>query len=320
MKTTTIKRLSLGILTCFGIIFIAKGLTFSVNENPEINNDNNYRSHVAENYKIYSLATPEGLDFANEKVPLGDIDISERLDKELTINTYWHSASMFMIKRANRWFSVIEPILKEEGVPDDFKYLAAVESNFDNVVSPAGASGYWQFLKSTGMSYGLEVNAYVDERYHVEKSTRAACKYLKDSYAVLKNWTLVAASYNMGLGGVQSKMKEQDSKNYYDLYLNTETHRYVFRILAVKEIFKNPSYYGFNIRPQDLYPPYETTTIEIDSAIVNLSDFAKSQNTNLKILKLLNPWMREGSLPNKTKKKYKINLPKEGFNLKQIEE
>lgn len=315
-----LKKLNLVLIAAVGLYLLADGLTFSVKENPTTNNDNNYRTHISENYKIYSLATPDGLDFAGSKVPLEDIDIKERLDKELTINTYWHSASMFMIKRANRWFSIIEPILKEEKIPEDFKYLAAVESNFDNVVSPAGASGYWQFLKSTGISYGLEINGFVDERYHVEKATRAACKYFKDAYTYLKDWTLVAASYNMGIGGVQSKIKEQGVNNYYDLYLNTETHRYVFRILAVKEIFKNPAYYGFNIRPQDLYPPYVTKTVEVDSTINNLSSFAKSQNTNLKILKLLNPWLRDQSLPNKTKKKYQIQLPADDFNLKSIGE
>lgn len=304
------------IFTCS--IVTASTLVWSVNTDPEKNNDNNYREHVAENYKIYSLATPDGLDFAGERVPLEDVDIRERLDKELTINTYWHSATIFMIKRAHRWFPVMEKILKEEGVPEDFKYIAAIESNFDNVVSPAGASGYWQFLKSTGQSYGLEVNGYVDERYDVEKATKAACKYFKDAYKILGNWTLVAASYNMGTGGVKGKLTEQGVSNYYDLYLNSETHRYVFRVLAAKEIFRNPEFYGFNIRPKDLYEPYETQNIEVDSTINSINEWAHQQNTNLKIIKLLNPWLRDNSLPNKSRKKYSIKVPKNDFALKPV--
>ena len=299
-----------------GGVLAGSFFTYSVNKNVEANNDSNYREHVAEHYKIYSLATPEGLEFAGSKVPLEDVDIRERLDKELVINTYWHSQTIFMMKRAHRWFPVMEKILAEEGVPDDLKFIAAIESNFDNVVSPAGAAGYWQFLRTTAQSYGLEVNGYVDERYNVEKATRAACKYFKASFAQLNDWTLVAASYNMGLGGVMSKMKEQRSNNYYDLYLNSETHRYVFRILAAKEIFRNPSFYGFNIRPQDYYEPYETFDLEVDY-IANLTDFAIEHNTNLKILKLLNPWLRDSSLP-KSGKKYLIKLPREEFPLKPV--
>jgi membrane-bound lytic murein transglycosylase D len=316
-----IKRLisrSLLFMLPFGGVLAGSLLTYSVNDNPERNNDNNYREHVAENYKIYSLATPEGLEFSGEKVPLEDIDIRERLDKELVINTYWHSQTIFMLKRAHRWFPLMEKVLKEEGVPEDMKFIAAIESNFDNVVSPAGAAGYWQFLKSTAQVYGLEVNAYVDERYNVEKATRAACKYLKDSYAQLKNWTLVAASYNMGLGGILGKMKEQQSKNYYDLYLNSETHRYVFRILAAKEIFRNPAFYGFNIRPKDYYEPHDTYDVEVDSTINSLQDFAVKHETNLKIVKLLNPWLRDSSLPVKPGKKYLIKLPSKDYLLKPV--
>jgi hypothetical protein len=316
-KKNPLNRVALiAVIVCASIVSI-KALTFSVND-AEKNNDNNYRHHISEHYKIYSLATPENLSFAGERVPLEDVDIRERLDKELTINTYWHSSTLFMLKRANRWFPLMEQILREEGVPEDFKYIAAIESNFDNVVSPAGASGYWQFLKTTGSSYGLEVNGFVDERYNVELSTRAACKYFKDAYSVLKNWTLVAAAYNMGTGGVQSKVKEQGTTNYYNLYLNSETHRYVFRILAAKEIHTHPEMYGFNIRPKDYYQPYETYNIEVDSTISNLQSFATANKTNLKILKLLNPWLRDSSLPNKSRKKYSIKLPKEDFALKPV--
>ncbi len=285
------------------------------NDNDEKKTDKEYQQHISEHYQVFSLPVPHDIDFAGETVPLDDQDIMERLDRELVINTYYHSQTFFVLKKANRWFPIIEPILKEEGVPDDFKYLAVIESALDNVVSPAGASGYWQFLKSTGMSYGLEINSFVDERYNVEKSTRAACKYLKQSYVYFNSWTLAAASYNMGTGGVQTSLKEQSVKSYYDLYLNQETARYVFRILAMKAIFTEPDKYGFNVRPKDLYQPYPTETITVDTTIADLTAFAADHGANLKLLKLLNPWLRDKSLPNKTKKSYSIILPKKDSGL-----
>lgn len=288
---------------------------FSAVDNPDTK-DNEHREFVKRNYKIFSLANPDSVSFAGEAVPMHDLEVSERFDRELVINTYWHSQTLFFIKRANRWFPVIEPILKKEGIPDDFKYLAMIESGFDNVVSPAGATGYWQFLKQTGIRYNLEINNYVDERYNVELATKAACAYFKEAYSYFKNWTLVAASYNMGIGGVQEKLKDQGVSSYYDLLLVAETSRYLFRILAAKEIHEHPLYYGFNIRTKDLYPPIKTKQIEIDSTINNLVAFSKSQNINYKILKYLNPWLRDKMLPNKTRKKYKILLPAEGTNLK----
>lgn len=278
--------------------------------------DDHHREFVRKNYRIFSLAIPDSVQFAGENVPTNDIEVRERLDRELVINTYWHSQSLFFIKRANRWFPVIEPILKAEGIPDDFKYLAMIESGFENVVSPAGATGYWQFLKTTGTGYGLEINSYVDERYNVEMSTKAACKYFKEAYKVFNNWTLVAASYNMGVGGVQEKLKEQNVKSYYDLLLVAETSRYVFRILAAKEIYEHPLYYGFNLRKKDLYPPLETKSITVDSSITNLVRFAEYHKINYKILKYLNPWLRDKQLPNKSRKSYTILLPDDDFNLK----
>lgn len=301
-------------MMCFGAFF----LFTHADDNDEKKTDKEYQQHISEKYKVFSLPTPHDLDFAGEKIPLEDIDIRERLDKELVINTYYHSQTFFVLKKSKRWFPIIEPILKEEGVPDDFKYLAVIESNLDNVVSPAGASGVWQFMKSTGLNYDLEINAFVDERYNIEKSTRAACKYLKQSYAYFKSWTLAAASYNMGTGGIQTTLKEQNVSNYYDLYLNQETARYVFRIAAMKAIFESPESYGFNVRPKDYYEPYQTQTIEVDSTIGNLNTFAQEKGFNLKIIKLLNPWLRDKSLPNKTRKKYSILLPAENSSLGKI--
>ncbi len=276
------------------------------------------RSHIRDHYKIFSVPLPEELSFAGERVPLQDIDVRERLDREFIVNTYWHSQTFLFQKRANRWFPIIDSILAANDVPQDFKYLALIESGLDNVVSPAGASGFWQFMRATGRSYGLEVNKYVDERYQVEKATAAACKYLKNAYKQFGNWTAAAASYNMGMGGLSNRLKEQQTDNYYDLYLNSETSRYVFRILAAKHILENPKDFGFNLIDSDLYPTHETKVLEVDSTINNLSDFAISQGTNYKILKKLNPWLRDKMLPNSSKKTYRILVPAQSYNLKPI--
>lgn len=306
----------------FSLITISLASAFYLfsfaNHTDEKKTDEEYRKHISDNYKVYSLPIPHDLEFAGEKMPLDDIDVKERLDKELVINTYYHSQTFFVLKKAHRWFPIIEPILKEEGIPDDFKYLAVIESSLDNVVSPAGASGFWQFMKGTGLNYDLEINAFVDERYNIEKSTRAACKYLKQSYKYFNNWTLSAASYNMGAGGIQTSLKDQNVSSYYDLYLNQETARYVFRIAAMKAIFESPESYGFNIRPKDFYEPYQTQKIEVDSTISDLSKFAQEKGFNLKIIKLLNPWLRDKSLPNKSRKKYIILLPEVGSNIGKI--
>ncbi len=313
-RTKILKLAFLTVVVVAGVSLL-QIFVFSTTEKTD-DKDTEHREFVKKNYRIFSLATPDSVNFAGEKVPVSDVEIQERLDHELVINTYWHSQTLFFIKRANRWFPLIEAILKEEGIPDDFKYIAMIESGFENVVSPAGASGYWQFLKQTGIHYGLEVNNFVDERYNVEKATRAACMFFKDSYKIFKNWTLVAASYNMGAGGVQERMKEQGVNSFYDLLLVSETSRYIFRILAAKEIYDHPLYYGFNLRKKDLYPPLKTISVEVDSSINSLINYSKSKNINYKILKYLNPWLRDKSLPNKLGKKYKILLPAADFNLK----
>jgi membrane-bound lytic murein transglycosylase D len=316
------KNLKIKPFLLFGSITLILAVAFFIfsfaDENDEKKTDKEYQQHISEHYKVYSLPIPHDLEFAGEKIPLEDIDIKERLDKELVINTYYHSQTFFVLKKAHRWFPIIEPILKEEGIPDDFKYLAVIESALDNAVSPAGASGFWQFMKATGLNYDLEINAFVDERYNIEKSTRAACKYLKQSYKYFNNWTLSAASYNMGAGGIQTSLKDQNVSNYYDLYLNQETARYVFRIAAMKAIFESPESYGFNIRPKDFYEPYETNAIEVDTTIGDLTKFAQEKGFNLKIIKLLNPWLRDKSLPNKSRKKYIILLPKSDSNIGKI--
>ena len=259
--------------------------------------------------KISSVDFKGELNFAGERVPLEDIDVKERLDRELHINTYWHSSTILMMKLSNKYFPEIEKILAEKGVPDDFKYLSLAESGLRNVVSPAKAVGFWQMLKGTGIEYGLEVNEEVDERYDYLKSTEAACKYFLKAKEKFDNWTLAAAAYNMGMGGVNKNLTNQKVDSYYDLYLNTETSRYVFRVLALKEIFINPEKYGFNLDKEDLYDPVEIRTIEVDSAILSLAAFAQNEGTTYKNVKLLNPWLRKPYLKNRYKKSYQIDLP-----------
>jgi membrane-bound lytic murein transglycosylase D len=271
-------------------------------------------------YKIYGLNFPRDLNFAGEKVPGNDILVREAFDREMLVNTYWQSNALLMHKRANRWFPVIEPILKKHGIPDDFKYVAVVESGLTNSVSPQQATGYWQIIASTAEIYGLEVNDEVDERYNVELATEAACKYFKEAYRKFGNWTLVAASYNLGMGGLEGQMKRQKVSSYYDLLLNEETSRYVFRILAVKELISKPGDYGFKLRKRDLYPPIPTYKIYVDSSITDLADFAIKQGVNYKILKIFNPWLRKGSLSNPQKKKYAITLPRKEYLTSSFDE
>ncbi len=256
---------------------------------------------------------PVKLDFAGEETPLKISDVKERLDRELLVNVNLHASTILAIKRANRAFPVIEPILKKNGIPDDFKYLAVIESGLVNVVSPAGARGIWQFMPETAKERGMEVNENVDQRYDLEKSTQAACSYFLSAKGKFGSWTLAAASYNGGMTGVNKQIDIQKVTNYYDLLLIEETSRYVFRILALKEIMENPVKYGFTIAPEDLYATLPTKKIEIDSTITDLADFAKGQGINYKILKIHNPWLRETKLINDTGKKYQIEIPLKGY-------
>jgi membrane-bound lytic murein transglycosylase D len=267
-----------------------------------------------DNYKVFSLTLPNELSFCGEQVPMERLDVRERLDRELLVNTYWQSNTLLAHKRTARWFPLIEDVLRREGVPEDMKYLAVVESGLTNVVSPAGATGYWQFLKETAISHGLEVNNEVDERYDVERATLAACRYLKEAYQRHGSWALAAAAYNLGQGGVDKQMARQKQNNYFDLQLPEETSRYVFRILAMKEIIRDPERYGFHLRAKDLYPPYVTSSVEVSGPIEDLADFAIRHNSNYRTLKLLNPWLRDVKLTNREGRTYTILLPGEGFD------
>lgn len=259
--------------------------------------------------KVHAFALPVGLTFANEAVPLIQPDVAERLDREIHVNTYFHSNTIFLMKRAHRWFPMIEPVLAAHNIPADFKYLAVIESDLKNVVSHAGATGFWQFKKGTARDYGLEVSTDVDERYHPIKSTEAACLYLKDAYSNFATWTDAAASYNMGMTGFKRRLTEQRADSYYDLLLNNETSRYVFRILAVKEIFESPQKYGYDFPEGLLYDMDDTKELEVNKSIDDLVTFAKTHGCSYKTLKRLNPWLRTKQLRVKNKKSYVITLP-----------
>ncbi len=306
------KKYLFGVGAVLALLSIVKLFNYSLSDNLS---DSDYEDYFNANYKVFSIRIPKNLNFAGEKVPITDFSVREAMERELVVNTYWQSQSLLLHKRANRWFPVIEPILKKNNIPEDFKYIALIESQLTNVVSPQGATGFWQFIESTATGYGMEINEEVDERYHVEKSTEAACKYFKEAYKIFNNWTLVAASYNLGMGGIQGQLNKQKVGNYYDLLLNEETARYVYRILAMKEIIGRPKVYGYMLRKKDLYPFIPTKKITVDSAIHDLADFAISQNINYKVLKLFNPWLRANSLSNADKKKYVIEIPKNGVQI-----
>lgn len=256
-----------------------------------------------------SFDVPKEASFAQEPVPLSIPDVRERLDKELQINCYLHSNTIFLMKRAHRWIPQMEVILRKYDIPDDFKYLPLIESNLLNVTSPKNAVGYWQILKDSGKELGLEITNEVDERYDPLKATEAACKYLRKAYQKFGSWTLVAASYNRGMGGMQRALDEQQVSSYYDLYLNDETSRYVFRLLAIKEIINNPLKYGFKIEARHLYPEEQLRYVEVDETIKDLIAYSKAQGINYKLLKRHNPWLREDKLTVKKGNVYRIALP-----------
>ena len=265
-------------------------------------------------YNIYAIPIPEKLDFAGEPMPLSNPDIKERMDRELLVNTYWQSNGLLLFKRANKYFPIIEPLLKEYGIPDDFKYLAVAESGLQNNRSPAGAAGFWHFMKGTGEEYGLEINAYVDERYNIEIATRVAAEYLTKAKERFGSWTLAAAAYNAGSAGISNQQnRQQATASYYDLLLNDETSRYVFRIVALKEILSNPQKYGFNFRENDLHTLIPTYKVKVDTAVTNFATFAKKFDINYKILKIHNPWLRDNFLKNASGKEYYIEIPEKGY-------
>ncbi|MGB0879133.1 MAG: lytic transglycosylase domain-containing protein [Polaribacter sp.] len=279
----------------------------------DIQTDPDPESNTHKNYKVKALKLPKDLNFAGERVPIERAGIRERMDRELLVNTYWQSNGLLLIKRANKYFPILEPLLKKYGLPDDFKFLAVAESGLliDNP-STARASGLWHFLPSTAKEkkYNLEVNKNVDERYHIEKSTKAAAVYLKNAKNKFGSWTLAAAAYNAGSGRISERLNTQQVTDYYDALLPDETERYVFRIVALKEVITNPKKYGFVFDQEDLYTLSDTRTVQVDTPISNIASFAKRFGITYKELKLYNPWLRENKLNNKSRKLYEIKIPK----------
>ncbi|MBI4946829.1 MAG: lytic transglycosylase domain-containing protein [Bacteroidetes bacterium] len=300
------------------ILLLIVPIEFFIFSSKMTSEDELYWKSFLANNRTYGVMVPRDLQFAEEKVPVYDFTVTESIERELIVNTYFHSQTILMHKRANRWLPFIASILKKNGIPDDFKYIPLIESNLTNSVSPKGAAGFWQFVDGTGKQYELEMNDEIDERYNLEKSTEAACRYFNDAYKIFGNWTLAAASYNMGIDGLKTQMEKQKANSYYDLTLNEETARYIFRILTVKEIISNPKKYGYLLRTKDLYPPISTRKIRIDSSITDLTDFANKNNVSYKILKYFNPWLRKTLLSNKNKKTYFIEFPKQGYNEEYI--
>ena len=302
-----------------GVAFVISTLIFAVQQGDSFGDE--YQGadieikdkSVSSEYRISAIEIPADLNFANEIVPQEDPEIMERVDREFLVNTYWQSNALLLMKRAHKYFPVIEPILSKNGIPDDFKYLAVAESGLQNVVSHAGATGFWQIMKATGREYGLEINDNVDERYHLEKSTEVACSYLQKYKEKYGSWTLAAAAYNAGPGSINKYMGIQKANDYYDLLLGEETGRYVFRILAIKEILSNPEKYGFDIKSDDLYNAAPTFNVVVEEPVQNFADFAQEYEINYKILKRHNPWLREPHLNNASGKTYTLEIPNKGY-------
>ena len=304
-------------LTVILIMFILVGLIYtssSYTKRDELIHSSKKKSNINNPLPqvIHSVPLNKVFTFAGEEVPYDNFDAMERLDRELTVNSYWHSSTLINIKKSKRYFPIIESILAQEGVPDDFKYLAVAESNLSNVRSPAGARGFWQIMRATALGYKLEVNKNVDERYHLEKSTHAACHLLKDYKKRFGTWTLAAAAYNMGETLMAREIKSQREDNYYNMNFGQETGRYVFRLIAFKEILNNPTNFGFfGSTRADLYLPINNFYhVEVKKSLNNLGDFAHEHGTTYRMLKVYNPWLMTNNLPVKTGKSYMINIPR----------
>ena len=268
--------------------------------------------------KPYKL--PDKVTFAGERIPLKNFDTRESLDREILTSAYRHSSTILIIKRANRYLPVIEKILRKNNIPDDFKYLVAAESEYSNMISPAGATGFWQIMKATGIEQGMEINSVVDERYDIEKSTQFACDYFKKSYGKYGNWTLTAASYNSGRAALDEQIRIQQQENYYNLLLSEETARYIFRVIAYKLVISDPASYGFTIRNDELYPVLEYKEVKVDTTVTSFSAFAEHFGTNYKLLKFLNPWLRKPYLKPKPGKEYIIKIPAKGMRTTESQE
>jgi membrane-bound lytic murein transglycosylase D len=309
--TSPVRKVVISALIAIGAIFLG----FSVKQGFSGLGHSHAKDGVKNDsvYNVKSIKLPDEVTFAGEKMPLDNFDTRESLERELLISAYRHSSTILIIKRANRYFPVIEKILKQYNIPDDFKYLAAAESDYTNMVSPAGATGFWQIMPETGKEEGMEINQVVDERYSIEKSTEFACGYFLKSFQKYGNWTLAAASYNGGRARIDEQITLQHQSNYYDLLLAEETARYIFRAVAYKLIISDPAAYGFELGKDDLYPVLQYYDVKVDTAITDMSAFAGKFGTNYKMLKLFNPWLRKPYLTQNPKKEYVIKIPAEGM-------
>lgn len=305
------KLKKVGYFSLFLILFISVYFLIRVFVSQPTENSISYTDN---NFYVLDLSIPANLDFCGEKVPANNYEIKDDLKKEFFGTAYWKTNYATLFKKAQKWFPYIEPILKQEGVPDDFKYLAVIESHLSNVSSSAGAAGFWQLVPGSARNYGLEVNDNVDERYHVEKATRAACKHIKDAYKIFNNWTLSAAAYNLGIGGIIGALKRQGSDNYFDLLLNRETGSFVYRILAYKTLFSSPGHFGIKKKKWSYYPKMSLLTYKVDSTINNLATFAKHIGCEKSLIRAFNPWLLKDRLQNPEKHLYEINVPKNQKN------
>lgn len=299
------------------LIGVTAAISFSIAQNTEEQDSSYFETlnpdvlHFEQmSQYIHDVELPKTMDFCGEPVPLDRFYVRESLERELLVNTYRHASTLLLMKRTSRWLPVIEPIMKKNNLPSDFKYLAMIESDLTNAVSPSKAVGFWQFLEGTGKQYNLEIYKEVDMRYNQEKETQAACDFLKDLYRRFKSWTLAAAAYNCGGGRISKTIEEQQVTSYYDMLLPNETERYIYRILAFKLIMENPEKYGFHISDEGWYQPLEYKTITVTESIENLAQFAIDQGTNLKMLKYYNPWLRSDKLTISEGNSYVIKLPK----------
>jgi membrane-bound lytic murein transglycosylase D len=296
-------------LTClFFLVFCVTYIVVKTFVYPPSSNAIAYNNN---NFNVLGLNIPSDLQFCGEPVPSNNYGIRSALEKEFFASAYWKTSSLVFFNKAQRWFPYIEPILKREGVPDDFKYLCVIESHLSNVSSPVGAVGFWQLVPFSARQYGLEVNDYVDERYHVEKATVAACRHLKEAYANFNNWTLAAAAYNRGIGGIRNAMKSQKADNYFDLMLNPETGSFVYRILAYKTLLMNPAHFGIKKGKLRYASKIPYKIYQVDTTVNDLSQFARDLGVNLVTLRIFNPWILRSSLPNASGKTYEIRVPRD---------
>ena len=299
----------------FIVLFFSCGVFLLIAQQEVVSEDNwpNTIEDFNDSHWVSAHPIPTEMSFADEPVPLHNPDIQERMDREILVNAYWQSNAFLLMKRTHKYGPLIDSILVAENVPLDFKYLAVIESGLQNVSSPAGAKGFWQFMRSTAKEFDLEVNANVDERFNLVLATQAAARYLKQARDEFGSWTLAAASYNAGRAGIRRELTRQGVSNYYDLLLNEETSRYVFRILAVKRLLEEPQQYGFQYNSDHLYQRIPTRKLKVDTVVHDFVAFAEKFGINYKILKIHNPWLREGHLNNSSRKEYTIAIPEPGY-------